>query len=157
MRSTRPIDSPHEPHGQASVKQGVAITSRLGPRASNLLHCRPQGLPDAQVSRKDPPPKSKKSKKRTQGTVAPCVKVPGSLLVPAPPWVGSRSPKVRCFDLTSATLEICVRFPNERHKGNQAHPVLKYWFFTGPSSVLDRSPLAAALGACHSGCKGHKI
>jgi hypothetical protein len=27
MRSTRPIDSPHEPHGQASVKQGVDITT----------------------------------------------------------------------------------------------------------------------------------
>jgi hypothetical protein len=27
MRSTRPIDSPHEPHGQASVNQGVAIRS----------------------------------------------------------------------------------------------------------------------------------
>ena len=25
MRSTRPIDPPHEPHGQASVKQGVNI------------------------------------------------------------------------------------------------------------------------------------
>jgi hypothetical protein len=25
MRSTRPIDSPHVPHGQASVNQGVAI------------------------------------------------------------------------------------------------------------------------------------
>jgi hypothetical protein len=29
MRSTRPIDSPHEPHGQASVKQGVAITTGM--------------------------------------------------------------------------------------------------------------------------------
>jgi hypothetical protein len=27
MRSTRPIDSPHEPHGQASVNQGVTITT----------------------------------------------------------------------------------------------------------------------------------
>jgi hypothetical protein len=25
MRSTRPIDPPHEPHGQASVNQGVGI------------------------------------------------------------------------------------------------------------------------------------
>jgi hypothetical protein len=28
MRSTRPIDPPHEPHGQASVNQGVAIATR---------------------------------------------------------------------------------------------------------------------------------
>jgi hypothetical protein len=27
MRSTRPIDPPHEPHGRASVNQGVAITA----------------------------------------------------------------------------------------------------------------------------------
>jgi hypothetical protein len=29
MRSTRPIDPPHEPHGQASVNQGVAITTGM--------------------------------------------------------------------------------------------------------------------------------
>jgi hypothetical protein len=27
MRSTRPIDPPHEPHGQASVNQGVHIAT----------------------------------------------------------------------------------------------------------------------------------
>jgi hypothetical protein len=29
MRSTRPIDPPHETHGQASVNQGVAISTAL--------------------------------------------------------------------------------------------------------------------------------
>jgi hypothetical protein len=28
MRSTRPIEQPHEPHGQTSVNQGVAISTR---------------------------------------------------------------------------------------------------------------------------------
>jgi hypothetical protein len=29
MRSTRPIDTHHEPHGQASVNQGVAVTTSV--------------------------------------------------------------------------------------------------------------------------------
>ena len=51
-------------------------------------------------------------------TGAPCVKVPGSSRVPplSAWWLG----------LAPATLEIWVRFPNERNQGKQAHPVLKY-------------------------------
>ena len=65
----------------------------------------------------------------------PCVKVTGSSRVPAPPWVGSRSPDHgRGSDppmswwlgLAPATLKFRVRFPNERNQGKQAHPVSKY-------------------------------
>jgi len=69
----------------------------------------------------------------TRETGAPCDKVPGSSRVPAPPWVGSRSPDgwdqipyqpggwvlhqpPWSFGFDSQT----------RNQGKQAHPVLKY-------------------------------
>jgi hypothetical protein len=33
---------------------------------------------------------------------------------------------MRWMGLAPATLELWVRFPNERNQGKQAHPVLKY-------------------------------
>jgi hypothetical protein len=59
-------------------------------------------------------------------TGAPCVKVPGSSRVPAPPWVGSRSPDGWDQIPRWAGGWACTRFPNERNQGKQAHPVLKY-------------------------------
>ena len=38
MRSTRPIDLPHAPHGQASVNQGVAIFAHLQSRNTLLVY-----------------------------------------------------------------------------------------------------------------------
>jgi hypothetical protein len=61
---------------------------------------------------------------------APCVKVPGSSRVPAPPWVGSRSPdgwdQIPYRPGGWVLYEFWVRFPNERNQEKQAHPVLKY-------------------------------
>jgi hypothetical protein len=81
-------------------------------------------------------------------TGAPCVKVPGSSRVPAPPWVGSRSPdgsrlgsdflSAWWLDLAPVTLEFWVRFPNERNQGKQAHPVLKYRVPHGSQCVMSR-------------------
>jgi hypothetical protein len=80
-------------------------------------------------------------------TGAPCVKVPGSSRVPAPPWVGSRSPDG--WDQIPRWAggwvlhqppwrEFWVRFPNERNQGKQAHPVLKYRVPQGFQCVMSR-------------------
>ena len=45
MRSIRPIDPPHEPHAQASVNQGVAITSGMSHQSRSQRDASASALP----------------------------------------------------------------------------------------------------------------
>jgi hypothetical protein len=80
-------------------------------------------------------------------------KVPGSSRVPAPPWVGSRSPdgwdqipyRPGGWVLHQTPWSFGFDSPNERNQGKQANPVLKYRVPHGSQGLGSSSLIAHVL------------